>query len=202
MATAKNLSYYPPLLSVTFPRKYTIEEYLEIGLQSEEKLDYVNGYIVQSKIDINYTHSTISSNILISLHQALKEKPYKALGSDLLIKTKNSFRFPDALVVSKNPEFYNNKKTTLLNPIVLVEVVSPESSMRDYVEKRLEYFDIESLQHYIIIEQDAPLVFVYTKNTDDSLLLRAYDLKKQIIPLPALNLSINIADIYDGVDFI
>jgi Uma2 family endonuclease len=202
MAAAKNLSYYPPFLSSAFPRKYTVEEYLEIGVQSEEKLDYVNGYIVQSKIDINYTHSTISSNILISLHQALKEKPYKALGSDLLIKTKNSFRFPDALVVSKNPEFYNTTKTTLLNPTVLVEVVSPESSMRDYVEKRLEYFDIESLQHYIIIEQDAPVVFVYTKNTDDSLLLREYDLKKQIIPLPALNLSINITDIYDGVDFI
>jgi Uma2 family endonuclease len=189
MVAAKNLSYYPPLLSSAFPRKYTVEEYLEIGLQSEEKLDYVNGYIVQSKIDINYTHSTISSNIFISLHQALKEKPYKALGSD-------------ALVVSKNPEFYNTTKTILLNPTVLVEVVSPESSMRDYVEKRLEYFDIESLQHYIIIEQDAPLVFVYTKNTDDSLLLREYDLKKQIIPLPALNLSINITDIYDGVDFI
>jgi Uma2 family endonuclease len=83
----------------------------------------------------------------------------------------------------------------------LVEVVSPESSLRDYVDKRLEYFEIESLKHYIIIEQNAPAVFVYTKNNDGTLLLTGYDFKKPSIYLPALDISINVNDMYEAVEF-
>jgi Uma2 family endonuclease len=201
MAAAKNLSYYPPLSSNEFPRKYTVEEYFEIEAKLEEKLDYVNGYIVKAKIDISHQHSLISTNIMIALHNLLKDKPYQTLGSGMRIKTANSFRFPDALVLSKNPAFYNEKQTTLLNPTVLVEVVSPESIKHDYTRKRLEYFTIESLVYYIIVEQNMALVSVFSKTQDNVFLVSDYDCSNPIIVLPNLKISLNLEDIYDDVDF-
>lgn len=201
MAAAKNLSYYPPLLSNEFPRKYTIEEYFEIEAQLEEKLDYVNGYIVKAKIDISFQHSIINTNMMIALHNSLKDKPYQTLGGGMRIKTANSFRFPDALVLPKNPEFYNEKQTTLLNPAVLVEVVSPESSKHDYARKRLEYFTIKSLVYYIIVEQDMAFVSVFSKIKDNEFLVHNYNSNNPIILLPDLKTTINLENIYEGVDF-
>ena len=201
MSAAKRLNYFPPLLSVFFPRKYTEEEYFEIEAQSEDKLEYVNGYIVPTDMGGTFIHATIGSNILIALRNATKGKPCKVLGSDLRIKTKTSFRFLDALVVCNDPKFYNKKQTTLLNPSVLIEVVSPESNKRDYVDKRAEYFNIESLQHYIIIEQERPFVTIFSNNVNGLHTFENYDFSNPIIVLSDLDITITLEDIYEDVDF-
>jgi Uma2 family endonuclease len=201
MSAAKHLDYYPPLLSVAFPRKYTVEEYLEIAAQSEHKLEYVNGYIVKAEMGGTYTHSTIGINLSVALHRALKGKPCKAHSNDLRIKTKKNFRFPDGLVVCGEPQFHNSKKTTLTNPSVLVEIVSPESRKRDYVDKRSEYFEIESLQHYIIIEQERAFVSVFSKNKDGLLVFADYNAENPTVLLPSLDITLNLEDIYDDVEF-
>ena len=71
MSAAERLSFYPPLLSVSFPRKYTVEEYLKIEAQSENKLEYVNGYIVPTDMGGTFTHRpflTVFSNNANGLH--------------------------------------------------------------------------------------------------------------------------------------
>lgn len=208
MSAAERLNYFPPLLSVAFPRKYTVEEYFEIEAQSEEKLEYVNGYIVPKFLDAitseaggTHTHALISTNVSIALGIALKGKPCYVIGSDLKIKSDANLRFPNAMVICDEPKFEENKNNVITNPSILVEVVSPESSKRDYGKKRLEYFTIESLMYYIIVEQDSPFISVYTKNTDGSFLLVDYNFNKPIIPLPLLNIQINLNDVYERVNF-
>jgi Uma2 family endonuclease len=199
MSAAERLSYYPPLLSVSFPRKYTVEEYLAIAAASDERLEYVNGCIIKNEAGGSYKHSLIASNIIGLLYGSLRGKPCSAHNGDVKIKTQTSYRLPDAFVVCGEPLFATDNETILLNPTVLVEVVSPESSMRDYVDKRLEYFEIESLQHYIIVEQEAPIVLLYTKNADNTLLLADYDLKKPIMQITALDISMDLREIYEKV---
>jgi Uma2 family endonuclease len=208
MSAAKHLDYYPPLLSVAFPRKYTVEEYLEIEAQSEHKLEYVNGYIVpkfaatiKSESGGSFTHTAIGSNTLIALHYALKGKPCKVYGSDFKVKTDKGLRFPDVFVVCGEPKFFNDKQYALTNPTILVEIVSPESSIRDYVNKRLEYLNIESLQHYIIIEQTYPLVSVFSKNKDGLLVFADYNAENPTILLPNLDITLSLEDIYADIAF-
>jgi Uma2 family endonuclease len=201
MSAAKHLNYYPPLLSVAFPRTYTVEEYLEIEAQSEHKLDYVNGYIVKAEMGGTYTHANIGGNIFSALKTALKGKPCRVFNGDLRIKAKKNFRFPDGLVVCGEPKFHNTKKTTLTNPSVLIEIVSSESRKRDYVDKRSEYFEIESLQHYIVIEQERPFVSVFSKNSDGLHLFADYDFENPSILLEGLGIVLNLEDIYDDVEF-
>ena len=208
MSAAERLRYFPPLLSVTFPRKYTVEEYLAIADASEEKLEYIKGYIVpkfsnkaSNEAGGTHTHALISTNVTLALGIALKGKPCYVIGSDLKIKADANLRFPDAMVICNEPKFEENNTNILTNPSVLVEVISPESSKRDYGKKRLEYFTIVSLLYYIIIEQDNPFVSVYTKNKDGSFLLMDYKFDTPIIHLVLLNIQIDLNDIYDRVFF-
>jgi Uma2 family endonuclease len=116
MSAAERFKYYPPLLSVTFPRKYTIEEYLQMVEQTDEKLEYVNGCIVTAEMGGSYSHTLIASNIVALLHTALRGKPCRSHNGDFKIKTKTSFRFADAFVVCGEPQFTSDKKTSLTNP--------------------------------------------------------------------------------------
>ena len=112
----------------------------------------------------------------------------------MLVKIKHA-------ICQKIATFVITNTHILTNPSVLVEVISPESSKRDYGKKRLEYFTIESLLYYIIIEQDNPFVSVYTKNKDGSFLLMDYKFDTPIIHLDLLNIQIDLNDIYDRVFF-
>ena len=71
MSVAERLSFYPPLLSVSYPRKYTVKEYLVLAESSNERLEYVNGFIVKNEASGSYNHSTISTNVSNVLFNAL-----------------------------------------------------------------------------------------------------------------------------------
>ena len=203
MSAAERLKYYTPSLSVAYPNRYTVAEYLAIAAATDARLEYTNGCIVENEAGGSFRHALIAANALTALNIALKGAPCKAIGSDLKVATEVSFRFPDALIVCREPEFYDKNQTILTNPTVLMEVVSSESSVRDYVTKRLEYFSIPSLRHYIVIEQEVPTVSVYTKNQNATLSFVDYDFKSNIIRLDGiidtLNIVINMNDIYEGV---
>ena len=201
MSAAERLKYYTPAPSVLYPHRYTVAEYLAIAASSDTKLEYVAGYIITAEASDSYTHAVIAANLLHALHHALQGKPCKALGSDLKVATDVSFRYPDALVVCGEPQFYENKNTILTNPIILAEVVSSSSNIRDYVTKRLAYFGIASLRHYLVVEQDVPTVSVYSKTADGILLFADYDFKNAHIPLAALDISLTVNDIFEGVVF-
>lgn len=198
MSAAERLQYTPPL-SISYPRKYTVAEYLEIEANSDEKLEFVNGFIVKAEAGGTYEHALIGANTIGALKNALKGKPCKVLGSDLKIAIERFFRFPDGVVVCGEPEFHTENKTALCNPTVLIEVVSADSDKRDYVTKRLEYFKIPSLRHYIVIEQALPFVSLYTKDANNTQSFADFDAETPDVPLPALDITLNFADIYEGV---
>jgi Uma2 family endonuclease len=198
MSAAENLRY-TPRLSIAYPRKYTVAEYLEIEANSDEKLEFVNGYIVQAEAGGTFAHALIGTNIIGTLKAALKGKPCKVLGSDMKIAIDDLFRFSDGIVVCGEPEFHNEKKTALSNPTVLIEVVSADSDKRDYITKRLEYFKIPSLRYYIVAEQALPFVSLYTKTADNLQFFADFDAENPIIHLTDLSISLSLLDIYEGV---
>jgi len=143
----------------------TEEEYLQGELISETKHEYIGGD-VYAMVGASTTHNLISSNILSELKNDLKQKksPCDVFSSDMKVKicdVATSFFYPDVMVVCENndnDDYYQN------NPVIIVEVLSKSTRKKDLSSKRLCYFNIPSLEEYVVIEQDICQVIVFRKN--------------------------------------
>lgn len=137
-------------------KKYTLEEYLELVQTSEERFEYFDGEVV-SMAGGKIAHGDIAANLIYSLKAALREQPCKVFGGDTAIKTARAlpFRLPDVSVVCGEPVIENMQGSDLLvNPLLLVEVLSPSTEACAREAHFLIYQGIESFQEYLLVAQD------------------------------------------------
>ncbi|MBC7553681.1 MAG: Uma2 family endonuclease, partial [Taibaiella sp.] len=134
---------------------FTVAEYLEMEQAAEEKHEYYKGEIFAMS-GPKYQHVLVATNTLAALQQKLRGKPCRPLSSDMRIYIpKNSlFTYPDISVVCGEPEFLNNDEWNLLNPVVIIEVLSPSTKSYDRGDKFKLYRDIPTLKEYILIEPE------------------------------------------------
>lgn len=112
-------------------QNYTLEEYLELEISSEERHEYINGEII-SMTGGTPNHNQVTGNLYAALNFALKRQPYRVFITDqrLWIPEKQIYTYPDIMVVRGNLQFQEGRKDTLTNPLVIAEVLS--SSTRNY----------------------------------------------------------------------
>lgn len=178
-------------------------EYLEFERAALEKHEYFDGEIFDMS-GASLKHVTISSNINASLHFQLKKRPCKSYQSDLRvhIPATGLFTYPDIIVVCGKPQLLNDAyPDTLLNPLVIVEVLSPSTADYDKGAKFDHYRTIESLKEYILVWQDKKRIAHYTKQFDESWILRDFIGEEAEIILSSIECSLTMDDIYDKVDF-
>lgn len=187
------------------PKKKYIspEEYLEIERAAFERHEYFDGEIFDMA-GTSEEHANISSNINISLGSQLKKRPCKSYQSDLRvhIPITGLFTYPDILVICGKPQFLEEAHLdTVLNPVLIVEVLSPSTADYDKGAKFENYRTIESLQEYILVWQDKKRVAHYTRQSDDTWLLRDFIGEEAEIILSSIDCTLTMEDIYDKVDF-
>ena len=127
-----------------------VEEYLEGELISEIKHEYIDGS-VYAMAGASKTHESISANVLAEIRQHLKNTPCRPFGADVKIKVATKFFYPDMMVVCEDKtdnEYYTE------SPLLIVEVLSQSTRRKDETTKRFAYQSLESLQEYVLIEQD------------------------------------------------
>lgn len=184
------------------PKFISPEEYLQMERESFEKHEYFNGEIFQMA-GSSEEHATISSNLNISLGIQLKKRPCKSYQSDLRvhIPATGLYTYPDVIVVCGKPQLLDDAYLdTLINPIVIVEVLSPSTADYDKGAKFDHYRTIESLQEYLLVWQDKKRVAHYTKQNDGSWILRDFIGEEALIELTSIECSLEMDDIYDKVD--
>jgi len=144
---------------------YSVDEYFALDEQSKEKLEYHNGKI---KVMSGGTakHSELALRIGATLLMMLEDKQFKVYNSDVKIQipSYSTFVYPDAVVVSFEPEFYQDRKDIITNPLLVVEVLSPSTQNYDRDGKFLAYRTIPSFQEYMLIDQDRPQVTTFFRN--------------------------------------
>lgn len=179
--------------------RMTVEEYLAFERASEEKHEFVDGEIFAMSGG-TYEHSTIAQSVGAILRMALLGRRCAVQNSDIkiFIPATERFVYPDAAVVCGRPEFKDEKREVLLNPRVIVEVLSPSTEDYDRGDKFTNYRTIPSLKHYIMAAQDKPLIEVYTWRDDGPWSLQSYG-PGTTIELSALECSLNVDQIYAGV---
>ncbi len=182
----------------------TEEEYLDLEELSETKNEYFNGEIFAMS-GASFNHIICTGNINASLNNQLKKRDCRVLNSDMrvLIKKTGLYTYPDTTVVCGKSELKKHKGLeTLLNPTVIVEVLSPTTADYDKGAKFEHYRTINSLQEYILVWQDKKRVARYTKQTDNSWLLTDFIGEDAKIELKSIECQITMDDIYDKVEFI
>lgn len=145
-------------------RLWSPDEYLAWERRQPTKHEYVDGVIVAVP-PANLAHNTIVANVLGALCEALRTKPCRVLASDMRVRIRatNSYRYPDASIVCDPVAFEEGAGDTLLNPVVLVEVLSDSTEREDRRDKFRDYRSIPSFREYLLVAQDEPLVEHYVR---------------------------------------
>ena len=179
---------------------YTEDEYLELDRASDIKYEYIDGFI-HAMSGGSASHSAIAANITGELTSRLRGR-CRVYQSDLKVATGSRlYAYPDVSVVCETPRFRDQSEDTLLNPLLIVEVLSPSTESRDRGRKSILYRQIESLIDYVLVSQHIPFVELYHRNPDGEWVYRSAYGVDESIRLPSVGLVLRLADIYDLVSF-
>lgn len=174
------------------------EEYLALERQAEFKSEYIDG-VVYALAGGSERHSLLTANIITSLSVQLRSRPCRVYTSDLKVSTLNLQRFfyPDLSVVCGEPEFADDQKDVILNPILIVEVSSESTAAYDRGKKFLSYQQIGSLQEYLLVSQDEILVEGYARQGSDRWLYTKATGLEGSLTLPSIECELTLRNVYD-----
>jgi Uma2 family endonuclease len=175
----------------------TVDGYFELEDASHERHEFLDGQVWAMSGGTD-AHDALSTAIAAEFRSALRGSECMARGSNLRIKSLATglYTYADALIVC-SPRFEDDKRTTLLNPRVVVEVVSESSEAYDRGEKFAHYRAIESVGDYVLISTTAPRVEVYTREAD-AWTLRLYR-EGESLRVPGAGIRVSVQSLYEGI---
>lgn len=180
--------------------KWTPEAYLAFERTSETRHEYLNGEIYDMT-GASMRHNRIAGNTFASLHAQLSDRPCDVFQSDMRLKaTPQMYTYPDVSVVCGEPQLSDDKLDTLLNPTVIIEVLSPSTENYDRGEKFRGYRTLNSLQEYLLISQDKVSIEHYVRQGDQWVLSDTTD-PEAILKLPSVGCTLTLADVYKKISF-
>jgi Uma2 family endonuclease len=188
-------------MSVIPKTKLSEVDYLAIERESPTKNEYYKGEMF-AMAGAGNNHNIITANIIISIGSFLRGKGCTVYPSDmrLHIPENGLYTYPDAMVVCNPKQFRDEKKDTILNPVLIVEVLSPTTEGYDRGEKFRLYRSIPTLQEYLIIDSQQYTAEIYHKNREGHWVLTdAQDIHSSL-PLASIMFELSLQDIYAGVD--
>jgi len=185
------------------PEPYiSLEEYFTLEETSEERHEYYQGNIYAMTGGTG-PHSLITSNVMGLLYIHLSEKDCDVYPGYLRIKieTTTLYTYPDAMVVCGPLSYVDNRRDTINNPLVIIEVLSPSTERYDRGKKAENYRTIPTLSEYLLISQDRLHVEHYRREAGNRWILLDYSTPDQEVQLDSIGGSLPMAMIYKRVQF-
>lgn len=183
-------------------QRWTEAEYLAFERASEEKHELIDGEIV-SMSGASENHNLIAASTLSSLFTQIRKGSCKIYPSDMRVRVgkRRQYTYPDMTIVCGKPVFADDQKDTLLNPTVIIEVLSPSTEAYDRGDKFMLYRTLESLQEYILISQNRIHIERYVRQPDNHWLLSEIQQLDSSIELTSVGCTLVAADIYEQLNF-
>jgi Uma2 family endonuclease len=192
--------------------QYTIEKYLELDRASEERYEFVDGQVFLMAGESG-RHGDVSVNLTREISVQLKGKDCRARSKDTKIKsggfaqkkgnsTKGMFSYPDLVIICGEPEYHDKFKDIVLNPKVIVEVLSDSTEVFDRNDKFTRYRMFNpTLSDYILVSQDKPVVEHFVRQEDDNWKLYSYFGLDETFRIESVECELKLNDVYDRVEF-
>jgi Uma2 family endonuclease len=187
----------------TLPKNLlTEEQYLEHDRAAEYKSEFYDGEMF-AMAGAGLAHNRIVVNTEASLHAQLRGKPCEALPSDMRTRVGSARRYayPDVSVVCGEPEVLDERKDILVNPTVIIEVLSPSTADFDRGFKFVAYTAIPSLRQYVLIATNRASIEVFTRQPDGLWSQAQAAHLEDSIALESIGCRLSLADVYERVEF-
>ena len=186
----------------TQQRYYTPDEYLAQEEVAEFRSEYRDGEIV-SMTGASINHNQIAGNVYAFLKFMLRKTDTKPYIGDLRlwIPQYRQYTYPEVFLIQGQPVFQERRTDTIMNPCLIVEVLSKSTKDYERTDKFRYYRSIAELQEYVLINQYRTEIEHYTKADGNSWLFRAYESSKDKIIFASINIEMTIEDIYEDVEF-
>jgi len=180
-------------------QRLTIQDYLAFERQSETKNDYLDGEIF-AMTGASRVHNLITGNIFGEIWSQLKGRPCEVYSESMRVRTPGDlFTYPDVIVVCSEPEFIDGEFDTLLNPTMIVEVLSTSTEGYDRGVKSSRYRSIPSLSEYVLVGQDRIHIEHFLRQSADRWLLEEFSDLGLTLELSSIGCRLPLAEVYDRV---
>jgi Uma2 family endonuclease len=189
------------MTSLAEPR-LTAAEYLEIERAAESKSEFFAGEMFATA-GASEEHNLIVANVVGELRSHLKGRPCRVYPGGMRVKVSATglCTYPDVVVICGDRQFDDQKRDTLLNPTLIVEVLSETTEAYDRSDKFDHYRQMESLQEYVLIAQDRPRLDHYARQTGGrQWLLTVFRDLQEHAPLPSIGCELALAEVYEKVE--
>lgn len=189
-------------MSAVARQKMTVAEYLEMERASEEKHEFLDGEIYLMS-GASLKHNLIVTNTVSGLHSQLRNRPCVVFPSDMRVRIRDNrhYTYPDITVVCDPLQLEDTEQDTLLNPTLIIEVLSPSTESYDRGRKFQHYRTLASLQEYVLISQDSTRIERYLRQPNDEWLLADASGIDASLELASIQCVLSLAEVYEKVTF-
>jgi Uma2 family endonuclease len=180
----------------------TPEQYLEIERKAEYKSEYLNGEMF-AMAGGRAPHNQIGANIIFELVRQTRQRQCIVYTSNqrVAIEATGLYTYPDAAVVCSEPRFLDKTRDTLLNPSLILEVLSPSTEAYDRGRKFAHYKKIDSLAEYLLISSEEMHADLFRRMPDGSWTVVSAEKPEDVLELPSIGCRLVMADVYEKVEF-
>lgn len=181
---------------------FSPEEYLEQEVKAEFRSEYRNGEIIPMPGGTP-NHNRLARNFCSDVNTQLENNGYEAFVNDMRvwIPSYKLFTYPDVMVIQGEPKLLEGRKDTLLDPLVIVEVLSDSTELYDRTEKFEMYRSLGSLKEYLLVSQYRIRVDQYALNSRGEWIFRDYEGEDDVLKLVSLPFEIKLGQLYRKVNF-
>lgn len=181
--------------------RLTPEEYLTLEREAEYKSEYFAGEVF-AMAGASARHVLIVTNVAAELRNQLKRRPCTVYSTDLRVRVSETglYTYPDVAVVCGTPQWADDQQDTLLNPTLLVEVLSESTKDYDRGGKFEHYRTLDSLTEYLLVAQDKAHVEHFVRQPDYRWILSETNNLSDTITLEAIGCTLDLAEVYDKVE--
>lgn len=190
-------------MSFKLKPRFTPDEYLTLEREAERKSEYFNGEIF-AMAGASPRHVLIVTNVVSEFRGQLKTRPCTVYSTDLRLKISATglYTYPDVIVVCGEPQFNDDHKDTLLNPTLIVEILSESTKNYDRGAKFEQYRMIKSFVEYVLIAQDKCHVEHFVRQAGNRWLLSETNRMEDTIELSSIACNLMLTEVYDKVELL
>lgn len=182
--------------------RLTIEEYIELDKNSEERFEYFDGEVFNMS-GVHPNHALLESRLITSLNNQTAGRGCFIYPANLRVKVPSTppYRYPDLSALCSKPEFEEHSGLLCLtNPVVLIEVLSPSTEAFDRGDKFTHYKSIASFREYLLVAQNKKNVTHYIKQSERAWLQTEYS-AGEVLQIVSLECELDVDTLYNGINF-
>ncbi len=187
---------------VAKPKKnYTVDEYLEIESNEMNKQELFDGKIIAGT-GSSRRHNLIVTNITIAIGSRLRRHKHELYANNMHVKLSDKdFCYPDVTIVKDSPKFLGKDMDILLNPSVIIEILSEQIMLRDKTRQLEKYLSLESISEYLLVREEEMRIEHYAKQNPKQWVYRIYDVQDDIISMESIQCKVSLSEFYSQIKY-